>query len=273
MQQQILLPKTDLQYAQHQQNVYIGVIEPLDFPYNLFINVKDVLDPDRNFVYCFVYILGAKKIAFWATYNKKERIFNIAGGCRYKVNNLLKMTHTWEDQGNKYVANAVKNRFEDVLAGYLGTSRLTYSQYLRLKFILAYYNKQIKLEELKQRYPEELDKFLIEFEQKTGLIEGLSEDYEETFNKYLENIGNQISTYENSINRVDLDRSLNDRLYDATAKITQRFYDTVKKGEFQSDNYYTKLKDCPTLEKCQEDGENCEVYFYGTKYFDSADLL
>lgn len=274
MQQQILLPKTDLQYAQHQNNVYIGVIEPLDFPYNLYLNVKDVLDPDRNFVYCFVYILGAKKVVFWATYDKKEKTFNIAGACKYKVLNLIKMTHTWESQGNKYVSNAVKNRIDDVLAGYTGYSRLSYSEYLKLKFILAYYNKKIEFKELENKYPGELIKFVKEFEKKSDLTEGLSENFDEEFDRYLEQIDNKITTYENTINRVDIDRNMNDKLYDTVAKITQRFYDAVKLGKFQDDLYYQKLKDCPTLEECNiNDSENCEVYFYGNKYFNQEDLL
>jgi len=268
MQQQILLPKTDLQFAQHQRNVYIGVVEPLDFPYNLFANVKDILDPDRNLVYCFIYILGAKKIAFWATYNKQEQIFNIAGGCRYKVANMSKMIHTWQDNGNKYMANAVRNRIDDVLAKYTGVERMTYSEYLRLKFIIAYYTKKISLEELEEKYPGELNKFLTEFDKKSGLIGGISEDYDLALDKYLENIEDSIINYENTINRVDLEKNLNDRLYDAVAKITQRFYTTIKAGEFQTDTYYKNLKDCPGLEQCEKDNENCEVYFYCIKYHD-----
>jgi hypothetical protein len=278
--------------AQEQQNIYLGIVKPLTFPYNLFLNFSNLMDPDLRYVYFFVYVLGAKRIVMWGVYNKLDQTFSIDGSCRYAPSQLAGMVKEWQAHNTKYVANSVANRgplrnlinqLEQHGVTYTGRGVVnlthgtgeglwvkpitSYSQYLQDKFILGFYEGKLSREEVDDRYPELLDDFIIEFE-KTTKPSPVMGDYNYKLGDYLADLAQVVRSYENSMNRTDLDTyrlpGLAENLQDVVAKITQRFYDAVKTGQFETSTYYDALEQCPDLQACQIENEaGCSVYFYG----------
>src|SRR3989337_152650 len=91
-------PAQTLAEAKELANLSIGVIHPLEMPYNFFINLNHLMDPDQNLIYFFVTIYGSKKIALWGTYNKRTQEFLFDGGCKYIPWQLSDMIQTWKGQ-------------------------------------------------------------------------------------------------------------------------------------------------------------------------------
>lgn len=59
MEQQLILAKLPMN-EQLDLSVHLGIIMPLKFPFNLFLNLNNLTDPDMNLVYFFIYALGQK---------------------------------------------------------------------------------------------------------------------------------------------------------------------------------------------------------------------
>jgi len=121
----------------------IGVIAPLEFPFNLFINLKNLLDIDQNFVYFFVYSLVQKRIEIWGVYIKSTQQFLIDGSCKYTTSQLYNMTKTWKNEDYLYIARPF-----ELIGKYTGQEQLTYSEYLKYKFIIGYFKGLITEGEL-----------------------------------------------------------------------------------------------------------------------------
>ena len=65
MQSQILLANPTT--SEETDLTTIGIIIPLEFPFNLFINMKNLMDPDMNLVY-FLYIHLVRKKQFYGVF-------------------------------------------------------------------------------------------------------------------------------------------------------------------------------------------------------------
>lgn len=290
--QALVWAQPELIQQQNQVNLSLGIVQPLQFPYNLFLNFANLMDPDSRFVYFFVYELGAKKIVMWGTYDKPTQTFSIDGACRYASAQLATMVKNWKQQGVNYVANSVMNReplknlmhaferrgfaftgrnvnqiSEERAAALFNKPITSQDEYLKDKFILGYYDNKISEEELNRRYPELLDTFIRQFEATTkpSMLVG---DYDWKLGEYLADLRDRVRAYEHGINRTDLDQyllpTLGQNIQDAVAKITQRFYDAVKTGQFETNTYYEALSKCPDLQACEINPEaGCSVYYYG----------
>lgn len=254
-----------------QEDLNIGVIKPLIYPYNLFLNLKQLEDHNMEFVYFFVYTIGAKRIILWGVYDKSTEEFIIDGSCRYAPSELQTMVNTWKKNEQTYVANSVINRPKEIIARELGNKRMAYEEYLRDKFILAYINGQISKEELERRYPYGYDNFIFRFEEDTGLTEE-SPDYEIELMEYIDNLREQIIKYEKEINRTDLSSytlaNVSEEIYNAVNKITKQFYNAIKLGKFQIENFYSHLSPCPPISECSLKNfmNGCQVYYYGSPF-------
>ncbi len=251
--------------------INIGVISPLTSPYNLFLNIEQILDPNSEVVYFFVYSFGKKRVVLWGVYLKENEEFVIEGGCRYTVSQLNKYINNWKGKDYSYIGNSVTNRISDVMARELGNKRWAYTEYLRYKFILAYYDNRISETELEERYPEEPDIFLENFYRKYDLSELVDTEIEITEQLELElsRLRNEITKYEKSINRTDLSmqfiNSLPTKAVEEIRFLTEKFYEAIKLGRYTEGNYYTALENCPTTEECAQNYNTagCEVVFYG----------
>lgn len=249
-----------------QQNLSIGIVKPLNFPYNLFLNLKELSDPNSRFVYFFVYVIGEKKIVLWGVYDKIDDKFFVDGFCRYTPSELNMIVQRWKSNHQTYIANSVKDRPTEIINRELGYGLASYSEYVKNKYLLAYLDNMISREELENVYPGLYDEFIIKFEDQTGLIPGLSEDYDIIFHNYIEDFRDSILNYENTINRTDLSsytlRNIDPELYNKILRITQHFYDAIKTGMYEN----ISISPCPHIEDCDPNiyESGCELYFYGS---------
>ena len=271
MQSQIVYdkPKKDLDLKDMELN--IGVITPLTSPYNLFLNVRQIVDPDSEAVYFFIYSFGKKKVVLWGVYLKNEEEFVIEGGCKYAVKNLNKYLKEWKSRDYSYIGNSVYDRITGTIARELGQRRWEYTDYLRYKFVLAYYQNLISEDELKEKYSEEPYIFLDEVYEKYKLDELIDSEDEinEVLNEELISLEKEIREYEANINRTDLNRqtmfSLPKSVRDEIKYITELFYRAIKLGYYTEGAYYTNLEKCPSVQECAENYNSlgCEVVYYG----------
>lgn len=268
MQRLVLLPAPSRQ-AQDEENIGVGAVKPLDYPYNLFLNLEELLDPDRRFVYFFAYVLGKLRIVLWGAYDKERKEFHFDGSCRYRTDQLHSMVNTWRREGQTYVANVVRNRPAEILDVYLEGKRMTYPEYLRLKFILAYFDGEISYDELETRYPGSYESFVDE-----AGINPLEEEHALHLYDYIEEVAEKVKKYEGEVNRRDVNKSLNMHVQAVVGKIAERFEATVQTGSFQSSLYYGSLRVCPDKSECDiREGEGCEAYYYGRRYFNPEDIV
>jgi len=252
---------------QDQQYTNIGLISPLDFPFNLFLNINQLIDPDVNIVYFFVYSIGQKRIAMWGVYDKRTQSFSIDGACKYSLKELNDAMKQWKNSNFLYTANTVRNRPAELINSYLGTPQLTYSDYLKYKFIIAYFNQLISQNELENRYPNLLSQ-IYNYIIRTYDVSPNEPEFQDDLSNYISSLVQQVTKYENNINRTDLNNQLlsklNTNLQQILINITQRFYDSLKYGQLLSDAYYNSLQQCPQISQCQNAYESgCSFYFYG----------
>ena len=212
---QALLKETNLA----QINEDLGIVVPLEFPFNLFLNLKHLANPSIRFVYFYIYSLGKKRIVIWGVYDESTQKFIIDGSCKYQTLELANLIKTWKNYDFTYVGNTVKNRPREVLSGYFNKPQMNYPQYLKGKFILAYFQKKISQEELLSRYPYALSEIYNTI---------LAEDKDAPFNfdLYLDeclfSLEKTLSQYEQNINLIDSNREI--------SEIVNRFYDSLKYG-------------------------------------------
>lgn len=263
MQELLLLPSS--LHKQERLEEELNIVHPLNFPYNLFLNLSELLNPDAEYVYFFAYILGREKVVMWGVYSKAEKDFYIEGSCRYSPGQLYAMTKAWKEQGQTYVANTVRNRIEDRLAFYLNEPRLDYQEYLKLKFLLGYLEGKITLEVLERRYPHTLEEFL-------NSVHPLSPHYELELHEKEEELKSKVEKYEETINRLDISSTLGREVSSIVARITKRFKHKMELENGLLVASYPSLTNCPSWEECQEKKEDCQVFYYGSRYTSERDL-
>lgn len=269
MEQQLVLAKLPMN-EQLDLSAHLGIIMPLKFPFNLFLNLSNLTDPDMNLVYFFIYALGQKKIVMWGVYDKTTQEFHIDGECRYNTQQISTIVGNWRKNQYQYTSNTVEDKIDQTMKKYLSddTKHITYSQYKFYKTILGYYRDLISEEELLVMYPAALDEFYEEAS-KYLRIPVTNQNFELALFDYLDVISEQVKNFESKINRIDYDRdvmrSVAANVAESIHKITQRFYDTLKYGLLNSNEFYNQLDTCPNLGECVNAtrGNNCEVYFYG----------
>lgn len=261
-----------------QDDIDVGSIEPLTSSYNLFLNMKMLTDPDEPDVNFYVYSMGLKRVALWGKYNKYDQKFKYDGSCRYRANILAEMNRRWLDNGYKSAGTAVKNRINEYADRYaeglaLKEGRVpedkikTHSEYLEYKFLLAYYNNKITQKELNKRYPNVLSNF----ENRMYLLCDSCDNLDYIFMEELGLINDKVIKYEQKLNLTDLSptmRQLNMNVQQTVEKITERFYQEVKNGKFQKNQFYNNLVQCPEVDECHlldpDNYQKCNVYDYGS---------
>lgn len=233
----------------------IGLVTPLDSPFNLFLNLKQLINPDKRYVYLYIYSMGKRKIILWGVYDKYTKEFIIDSGCKYSTNQLYSMTMEWKNSGYTYIGNSVTNRPYTFINKYLDRPVMTYEEYTKKKFILKYIDETITEEDLIDKYGEEMENMLDMLETMDG-VEQLN---------YISELEEEIKSYEKYINRTDImkdiRRSVPNAIYDILVILTERFQQTVETGVFNTNEYEETLDRCEYLHQCK--GDQCAVYFYG----------
>jgi hypothetical protein len=144
----------------------IGLIEPLNFPYNFFIKLNDLLDiydrdnkeyqnnnyqnnnyqdnnyQDNNYqdnnraIRFYIYSFGQKRIVLWGFYLVDTQEFVLEGGCRYSTMQLHKMLNAWKPNNFLSSGYSVKDRIQETMKRYFEpevTPKMTIDQYFDLK--------------------------------------------------------------------------------------------------------------------------------------------
>lgn len=250
-------------------DINIGVIAPLTSPYNLFLNVGQLTDPESEVVYFFVYSIGKKRVVLWGVYLKSTEEFTIESGCKYAVKDLSEYLKTWKRRDYSYVANSVYDRVTNVMVKELGAERWQYSEYLRYKFILAYYEGRISESELRLRYPDEPGEYLNELYKKHDLNELIDgeEEINEALDDELVSLKKKLKEYEASINRTDVSTviKVSPEVRNRIKYVTDLFYQAIKLGYYTEGSYYRGLESCPSVHTCATNynAAGCEVVYYG----------
>jgi len=253
--------------------IAIGIVAPLPSPYNLYLNMKQILDPHSEEVYFYVVTYGEKRIVMWGRYFKDTEEFEISGGCKYSVEDLNKLTKTYKRRDYSYIGNSITNeRILEAQVRYGMRARSWgYDEYLRYKFILAFYEELISENELQQQYPDEPYAFeneVYEYHKLDILRDDVSE-LERALKQEIHLLKEKIRKYESDINRMDLDwrilSSVTRETRDYIKYVTGLFYDVIKFGYYTEGKYYDNLDSCPSVEECVEnyDVKGCEVVYYG----------
>lgn len=294
----------------------IGLIEPLNFPYNFFIKLNDLLDlynndnSDRSIRF-YIYSFGQKRIVLWGFYLVDTQEFVLEGGCRYSTMQLHKMLNAWKPNNFLSSGYSVKDRIQETMKRYLEPESVpkitidqyfnlkedyqldpqlstkmaldrflsayrdgskskidSYNEYLELKYIYAYFNHSIEVEEIEERFPNQslLDKYYTIFLDANPDIPDF-----EIGSMIVPFLLDKLITYENSINltqmspdliyNTDIDRSIKQMINE----LNDQFYQFIKTGKFHSQSFIDNLQDCPHIYECESDdpSEDCDVYHYG----------
>jgi len=229
---------------QTQDELSVGLVQPLTSPYNLFLNLDQLITSDQ--VDFFVYSIGSQRKILWGRYIKSTDIFQIDSGCEYKPRQLYEITLNWTRSGYTYIGNAVLNRQDKLIQEYLGEDTgMTYEEYTQLKYLAAYMQQEITETEYESVY---------------GPLPDIPEEPEDYYD-YLADIQEQIQTFEEDFNRFDLNALIMQRLTrplrELVERITEKFRNAVAVGDF------TNLPHCPTYEECYLNPDTaCHLYFF-----------
>jgi len=257
--------KTDAQ-------INVGLIRPIESPFNLFLNFEQLVDYEKRYVYFFVYSIGKRKVMLWGVYDKQNQDFIVDGGCKYKPIQLKVITDTWSRSGYKYVSNTVSDRITPTIANYLGNELMTYQDYVDKKRLLRYLTGKLDHKAMVKEYGKN---FLFEL-----LPEQIDPTDENELGEYVEQLSRELTSYEELINRTDIDEGLlsviGAPIRKMLIKITKLFDQALQDNKFYSDEYDNLLDACPDLERCRvEGGKSCSVYTFGSdrdRYDDDVTL-
>lgn len=231
---------------QAQEELRVGLVQPLNSPYNLFVNVEDLLAPNTLEIRFYIYSIGAQRNILWGVYYKDSGLFEIDAGCQYVPRELYEITRNWIRSGYEYVGNSVTDRPNQIINQYLDKPQNTYNDYTKMKYLHAYLTNAISDQDYLSMY------------------ESLPQDIPDDPNAYIEyllDLEEKITKYEASINRTDLNRQLLQKLSGSLRKslveITQNFAHAVERGD------YSMLSRCPTQKECFEGQWNasCRIYY------------
>jgi hypothetical protein len=226
------------------EELSVGLAQPLTSPYNLFLNLDQLINDDK--VDFFIYSIGAERKILWGVYDKLTRSFQIDSGCEYIPRQLYEITLNWTRFGFKYVGNTVVNRPQKLIQEYLGKlPDMDYEDYTQLKYLEAYLLGEITEEEYRYQY---------------GSLPLIPEEPNEYYD-YFTNLQQTIQQFEKNLNRLDLNRMLLHKLTPSlkreVERITESFRNAVATGNF------SQLPQCPTYEECiVNPTESCQLYFF-----------
>lgn len=244
-----------------QDEINIGIIRPLESPFNLFLNFQQLINPDKRYIYYFVHSLGRRRIVLWGVYDKYQKEFIIEGGCRFNPNQLLGMTNKWKENGYKYTANNVHDRITPTIKKELNEPMWTHEEYTDNKRFYRYLTGELSYEKISEMYG---NNFFINFLP-------LNVDYTDEFElqEFTLKLQHEIQEYEKLINRIDFNDDLmkliTSPIKSLLLELTSRFDKQIQDDKISELSYEQMLKDCPDLKVCKTSKDSlCRVYTFGT---------
>ena len=256
-------------FAQEQLDTYVGIINSIDTPFHLYINVDDL--NRYNYVKLLIYSMGSKKQIIWGTYNLKGNKFEFESSCKFQLNQLRHFMQLWQSRGYEYIANAVADKIYTVISD--DENRITYPEYKILKYAIAYLQHKISLQDFEKydetnRLPGIIDKVGILNPENLNtkyndLLFDDNNNYQPVRNDfvdweelalYLEDLVQIVQEYETHINRVDIDRDILEKIngnIKLLQHIVEQFYSIIASNDYTSNSFYNSLQDCPEESTCK----------------------
>jgi hypothetical protein len=112
--------------------------------------------------------------------------------------------------------------------------RMSYEEYERKKYLLAYLHGDIEEKDYQKRYKR--------------LPSLPKEDYE--LYSYTYDLEKELEEYEEDINRIDVTAKIETPLMLAVNKIMKRFSEAVAKGQINTKTFESALEQCPEIKEC-----------------------
>jgi hypothetical protein len=257
---------------------YVHIYFELNNPFHLCLHLNDFLESIR-YVKTVVYSIGRNPEIIWGLYDKESTKFIWNDSCNYKklniLSNLLKQLRI---HNFTLVSNAVKDRISSTMNEFLGKQTLDFEKYRILKYVLYYLDSKITFQNLQNsvdlsKLPEILDFLKIPVESdylwnEYGYeVPNIKNDYS-YLKQYYNIINDSITNYENTLNRVDIDRDSNIDNYISDSElliIVNAFLQSVQTKEYNLD--YTPAE-CVLELECNNNNPSCGLYsFIKLKYF------
>jgi hypothetical protein len=203
----------------------------------------------------------------WGVYDKITQEFSFDGSCAYRVQQLSAMVKRWKSLDFTYISNSVHNRIDERINYYLQEpGRISDSQYIKYKYLLAYFRREIPLDIVQKRLGSNI---LGEFDQEVIDHFKISENnpeflaYQEDYIKIIKEL---VTKYERTINRTDVNTQLIQnvqyQLGDIIRRIAIRFYEAIKTGKYFRGAHLP----CPDIQECEmQYNPQCGLYYYGVE--------
>jgi hypothetical protein len=281
---------SDDNLRQEKLDLYLGIGHGLSDPFNLFINVTDILEK-RDLIYFFSYSMGAKKVIVWGTYYVPDDKIEIEAGCRYNSWRYISYANIWKEMDYRIYDVLFKNKFTSLIDKYLDKSVIfneinNETDLKAWKYMLAYFDDNISeddfvflfdrlnISELSYNYEHYIngESPLLDFYDLLGITD-LTEDDELV--DIIHDVKKSISDYENKLNYID-DRSPNE-IKSIVMRITKLFLDNIMRSKYVGSELIKQLPICPqNLNDCHpddlEDERNeCSIFTYGRVSFNKKD--
>lgn len=122
-----LIQATILDKQTGETDIYYGIINPINDPFNLFIKLEQLLDDNLRYVYLFAYSMGKKNMIIWGLYDKWSDKFHIEDQCRWTMDydiifdrnyGMLDYMNVWKQNKYRFVGDLKNNQIKTTFAKY-----------------------------------------------------------------------------------------------------------------------------------------------------------
>ena len=260
-----------------QVDLYLGVRAPLADPFLFFVRMDDLTNPRGKYIYYFGYSMGKKKIVLWGVYDRRDDEFIIESRCRYHPSDLISISRNWKNNGFSYLSNSVLDRGRQKILDNSGIGAghdliKNPEEYRTYKYIVSYFTDRITEEKLiRLTYEDVLDDLNRLFIRRYR-ISPLSDYYDFRFWEFLDEIEGQVKTYEQAMNRYDVDKAMVGQLGGDVKRAVERlglkFTRFIESSPYAYSSYLSEIPECPARDACRSgDDKTCGVYNFGIHDF------
>lgn len=283
-------PTQSKQQRKEKLETYIGIVNGINSPFNLFINIENINNRDIPYVYFFSYSFGKNRVIIWGIYKKLENEIKIQSMCQFNSWYYTNYIKQWKEVGYEIYTTEFKNKFTNLIKTYVGKSKpdeiITETDYKAWSYCISYLDNKINEDDLEFLF-ETLDINQLSYYWENYILVGKLpiEDFYDILNisdstddmEFLEKIYEAkdiINEYEKKINYID-NRAPNN-IRTIITQISDLFLRYVEKSQYVSESAIKLLPECPIREQCsledlQDENNTCAVFTYGYASFNEDD--
>lgn len=179
----------------------VDTIVPFKDPFYVMLNIQNIMNPDMDHVYFYIYSTGKKNVVMWGIYDKNMGTFVIDGSCK-RTPQLVKFINIWKARGITAIGDFVENRMGKRLLHYR-PEIVSYDTYKIYKHIIQYMSKSVHDYDIKTIYPTLFEDMDIEIQWKYDVLPR-DPKYQQYLNVYLNDMREKIQFYEDvAIHKTD----------------------------------------------------------------------